>query len=263
MQGSIAYQSAIYTIAAGVLSPMRRNVLVEVETGNSDDLTNISISDLSDGAELIIRLATPGNTVTFKNQATGDGELFLLGEADYLLSDPHVSLQFQRRGNAWYEIASGAAQIVVQKKTYKNATATSNTANAIPIDDTIPQSNEGDEYWTVNFTPLRDDTDITVHCSPLNFSSSGAGGNGTVVVALFKDSETDALATAENNPAFASGPGQVVLEATVPAANHGTSQITFKIRAGAFSTTDFNGITGSRRYGGTKASVITITEFIP
>lgn len=139
---------------------------------------------------------------------------------------------------------------------YTQTGAVNTGSTAMPIDDTIPQNTEGDEYMTLAITPTNANNKLLIEAS---FQGANSAVNH-VGVALFQDATANALAA------------QFV---TVPAANQSfttflrhemtagtTSVTTFKIRAGRQNTgtITFNGLSGSRIFGGVMASSIRITE---
>ena len=145
-------------------------------------------------------------------------------------------------------------EIVQVVNTQTGAVATGTTL--IPVDDTIPQKTEGDQYMTLSITPKN--TNNSLRINVVAYCCFNAAE--TVVVALFQDDAADALAVGSQ---------------TVPGANYSisiafihkmtagtTSPITFKVRIGSCGagTLTFNGAAGGRRYGGVSCSSITIWE---
>lgn len=138
-----------------------------------------------------------------------------------------------------------------------SAVATGTTT--MPFDDTIPQSNEGDQYMSVTITPksATNQLVILVNCGIVSHSASGVFYSG----ALFQDATANALAA---NGTFGS-----IANALVPLnVNHEmvagtTAATTFKVRVGgnAAGTTTFNGTGAARRYGGITISSIIVLEF--
>lgn len=152
---------------------------------------------------------------------------------------------------------AGETGIVVQVvRTQTGAVATGTTT--IPLDDTIPQNTEGDEYMTLAITPRH-----AANILDIDIVFNGAiSGNGHLIVGLFKDSDADALAAVPQR----AGPNDihnVKFEHSMVAG--GTSEITFKVRAGPdlAATTTFNGSSANRFLGGAMASSIKITERTP
>lgn len=137
--------------------------------------------------------------------------------------------------------------------------AANSTANTIPWDDTIPQSSEGLEFFSLAITPANASSLLEIHVEFQGTSSSVA----QIIVALFKDSETDARAAVDGN--VGSGAGQPnKLAFTYHMVAGSTSAMTFKVRAGASAgSLTINGTGGARKLGGVLVSGITIKEFLP
>lgn len=126
----------------------------------------------------------------------------------------------------------------------------------IPADDTIPQNTEGDEYITLAITPLSPSSKLLIEAVVMLASSAG----GVMQAALFQDTTADALAVGIQQISGANAQSAIVIRHYMTAGTN--SSTTFKIRAGlnVGGTTTFNGAVATRRYGGTMASSITITE---
>lgn len=104
-------------------------------------------------------------------------------------------------------------------------TSASDTAQ-IPADDTIPQSTEGAEYDTITYTPVSTTSTVFVRLSGYADNSS----NSLMVIALFKDSETDASRVVPVKASATNNPNAFVLRYHhVPGS---TSTITYKMRYG-------------------------------
>jgi hypothetical protein len=128
----------------------------------------------------------------------------------------------------------------------------------IPVDSSIPQNTEGDEYLSVAITPTNASNKLTI-TALVNLTTSNI--DQRVVIALFQDATADALAAAFASVGASSQlSSQVALTHTMTAGT--TSSTTFKVRAGSASagTTTFNGVGGVVTFGGVMASSITITE---
>ena len=148
---------------------------------------------------------------------------------------------------------AGAVVQVVRSMSSAVATGTA----TIPLDDTIPQNTEGDEYMTLAITP-KSTTNILVIQVVALLSNSGASNHEAV--ALFQDTTADALAATEHLMG-ADSPATVTLTHALVAGT--TSATTFKVRAGsnAAGTTTFNGRSAARLYGAITKSSIVITEY--
>lgn len=139
--------------------------------------------------------------------------------------------------------------------TQTGAVATGTTT--IPIDDTIPQNTEGDQYMSLAITPTSATNKLVIDVV-VNMSTSG--GVATAVAALFQDSTVGALAAVGvallDNRIIQLKYSHVMTAGT-------TSATTFKVRAGssAAGTTTFNGAASARLLGGVIASSINIYEY--
>jgi hypothetical protein len=140
--------------------------------------------------------------------------------------------------------------------TLTSAVATGTTQ--IPLDDTIPQNTEGDQYMTVAITPKYSTSilvvQIVVFCSV-------TGTNANAIAALFQDSTANSLAVGMNYQGTATAPTPIVFQHTMTSGT--TSTTTFKLRAGpgGAQTLTFNGQTGSRLFGTTPKSSMIVTEY--
>jgi predicted methyltransferase len=149
-----------------------------------------------------------------------------------------------------------AGNVIQVVNTQTGAVATGTTQ--IPLDDTIPQNTEGDEYMTLAITPTSASNKLLISVKVGCITNSAA--TFWIIGALFQDSTANALATSAFYSATATGGSLLVIDHFMTAGT--TSSTTFKFRAGASvaGTTTFNGQGGQRRWGGTMASSITITE---
>lgn len=146
----------------------------------------------------------------------------------------------------------------VQTANY-TTTAVATGTTTIPHDDTIPQSTEGFEVMNLVFTPKSATNKLKI--TAIANASCSFAGSFTMIIALFQDSGTSAIATATSV-------GAASLYLTTPVLVHymtagTTSATTFRLRLGSSSagTTTFNGQSGGRFFGGVYNSSITIEEF--
>lgn len=124
----------------------------------------------------------------------------------------------------------------------------------IPADDTIPQITEGDEYFTIAFTPLSASSTLYID---VNFWLA-PGSNSTAAVALFVDTTAGALAATSE---YRLGDQETTLHIALAVASGSTSARTYRVRAGGTTGTLYaNGLSGGRRYGGVGNSTIRVTE---
>ena len=155
---------------------------------------------------------------------------------------------------AWATASSKFVQIV---STQTGAVATGTTT--IPLDDSIPQISEGDQYMSVSITPTSATNKLFIQV----VTNSSADSIKTNTAALFVDSTANALAAVSNTTR--SGGDLLIVSFNHNMTAGSTSAMTFKVRMGTDSggTLTFNGSGGARRYGGVIASSITITEYTP
>lgn len=147
-------------------------------------------------------------------------------------------------------------EIVQRQRNTTGAVATGTTV--IPLDDTIPQITEGNEYMTQAITPFSTINLLAVTHLGVYASSSA---NQLLVLALFQDATASALASivAARNAA-AGGYSAITLLHVMQAGT--VSATTLRIRAGSpgAGTTTFNGDTSARTMGGIMASSLMIEE---
>lgn len=153
-------------------------------------------------------------------------------------------------------LADGSTVILQRVTTSLNSFQTG--ATAIPLDDTIPQLTEGDEYMTQAITPKRSDSKLLIE---VKLIASARGSSGSITVALFQDATANALAAVNS---LADNTKIVTIPLTYEMTSGTTSLTTFKVRAGrdTAANLDVNGISGARIFGGVSESNIIITEYI-
>lgn len=139
--------------------------------------------------------------------------------------------------------------------------AVASGSTAIPVDDTVPQNSEGDEYMTLAITPKSSTSKLKIEVV-VNYSA--AAGSKSAIVALFQDATASALACSAASSNTAGGT-EAPITFTHYMTSGTTSATTFKIRAACNDATSFtfNGASGARLFGGVFASSITITEYAP
>jgi hypothetical protein len=144
--------------------------------------------------------------------------------------------------------------LIQRVQTVSGAVATGLTATV--SDDTIPQSNEGNEFMTRAITPASAANLLRV-AHRGNYSNSTSN---TAAVFILRDSGGDALA-AHHVAIDSAAPIVVPIETWQLAGS--TSATTFKVNAGCpTGTITFNGVAGSRVYGGVIASQLEVEEFM-
>jgi hypothetical protein len=190
--------------------------------------------------------ATDGNLITF--DASGNPAYVATGSDGQVLTSTGAG-----SAPAFETLTTGKVIQVVTTQTG----AVASTSTTIPNDDTIPTSSEGAEFMSLAITPTSATNRliITLHA---RLCSSGALEER--MLCLFQDSGSAALAVMSSRQVNqANAPNHMSLLHSKIAGT--TSSTTFKMRAGSGGgTTTFNGVGGSREFGGAIASSITITE---
>lgn len=161
-------------------------------------------------------------------------------------------------GSAWGPVVTTVTPgTVLQVVNYQTGTVATGTT-LIPLDNTIPQNTEGDQYMSLAITPKSATSKLFIQ-SVVYLASSATGT--FLTSALFQDSTANALAAATAYAAYTNG-GTLPVCINYYMTSGTTSSTTFKIRAGArdAGTMTFNGTGGAQVFGGVSASSITITE---
>ncbi len=136
-------------------------------------------------------------------------------------------------------------------------TAGATGTGQIPDDDTIPQVGEGDEFMELSIVPTDADNVLNVDVV-LNTSVDNLG---KVICTLVEGSGPDCDAVAWMQNTVSNGAQCISYTFQRPTAT--TSYETWNVRAAhnnAGATLTFNGWGGNRKFGGTMASSITLTE---
>lgn len=148
---------------------------------------------------------------------------------------------------------SGVAQVV---SLITGAAASGTTI--IPLDDTIPQITEGKEFMSLSITPKNVNNKLKIQVVVVLNSSAPVNA----IVALFKDSTSNALAVAATLLTSSTRLATISFNYILTAAT--ISATTFTVRCGLQSagTFYFNSISSGRLFGGAAASSIIIQEII-
>jgi hypothetical protein len=148
---------------------------------------------------------------------------------------------------------------VIQVVNFQTGAAATGTG-LIPIDDTIPQITEGNEYMTLAITPTNANNKLKITVVAM---LSNDTSDAIIACALFVGATANALAVVSNRDSVVNEPCTLMLEHVIVAGV--VSALTFRVRVGAnsTSTTTFNGISTTRRYGGVESSTISIMEYTP
>ena len=144
---------------------------------------------------------------------------------------------------------------VLQVKNFQTG-ASDTVTTTIPLDDTIPQITEGGEVMTLAFTPTSASNKLLINV----VTHISCSVNTLQVTALFVGTTADALASCFTHSVGSDNPENHTFNHFMTAGT--TSELTFRVRVGSNNagTVTFNGRQGVRKYGGSLASSITITE---
>jgi len=168
-----------------------------------------------------------------------------LVDADEFLIWDSAATALKRVTKANLLTAVQPAGSVLQVKNSQSQTQVSGSTD-IPLDNTIPQNSEGTEILTVTITPAADSNTVLIQA---NFMVSANAGK-TMVLALFRDSGSDAIAVTSR---YATGNASVVENLTLAFMDSPstTDPITYKIRFGVNGATYYVN-DGSTAYFGSK-----------
>lgn len=148
----------------------------------------------------------------------------------------------------------GVGSLVQVVSTLSSGTASGTTT--IPLDDTIPQITEGNEFMTLAITP-KSTTNLLIIDAELFVSHSAVA---RMIGALFQDATANALAATSVYQGTAGGEVKLFIRYTMTAGT--TSSTTFRLRAGSNTagTIYFNGFSTGRTLGATTKSSMVIYE---
>lgn len=154
--------------------------------------------------------------------------------------------------NRWKFEDNTVVGTVIQTAYQEISTSTSVTVT-IPLDDTIPQSSEGTEFFTKEITPKKIGNLLKIQC----FILFGTGASALGIAALFKNSDANAVS------AVSALANSVLHTMTLTHFEVVTSltPITFKVRCGTNNGNYFrlNG-SSARVFGGVGKSYLLIEE---
>lgn len=204
-----------------------------------------------------LNLNSLGNK-TIKKRDRGGTKVALVA-GDYNASGP---FDFEYDGtdfillNPIVESAKLTGDIVQSVHSQSGAVATGSTV--IPVDNTVPQITEGDQYLSVSITPASAANKLVIEVVVHLAHSAGAGV--AIIAALFQDANANAIASGYQSTAAAGYTQSISFRHEMTAG--ATSATTFRVRCGGGTagTTTFNGSSGAGLFGGTIASSIRVSE---
>jgi hypothetical protein len=173
----------------------------------------------------------------------------------------------QTTAGTWAQTLTNKVQITattpktgtVLQVAYNADGAVATGTTTVPIDDTVHQNSEGDQFMSQAITPQAAANLLHVTHQG-NYASSNATASA-FIVSLFQDSVAGALATTYNARVATAGALCNALLSHFMVAGT-VSATTMKIRGGlsAAGTTTFNGQSSARLFGGVMASFLRIQE---
>ena len=196
-------------------------------------------------------------TDTTSNALTVSAADNIDGSSTFTVSAANKTIGLISDGSNWYTDKSGPVHKKVLGTAYTQFGGNASTSTQIPADNTIPQSTEGAQITTLSYTPKSSTSILVIEAGAQ--MSTNISANTTL--ALFKDSDTDAL-TSVLDSVWGSGGSMtpaIVHEMDSP----GTSAITFKLRFGPdrAATSSTNAIQGvTLLFNGTSNTYIRVTE---
>jgi len=150
----------------------------------------------------------------------------------------------------------------VVQRAHNPYSAVATGATTIPIDDTIPQKTEGDQYMVTPALVPTAAANLLAVKAEATFGSSAT--NTWLMMPLFRDSASDCFAVGHFfMNAFANAPGRMVVNAT-PFVAGSTASTVVSARAGVNGdgTTTFNGVASARQLGAANKAFISIEEIM-
>ena len=135
----------------------------------------------------------------------------------------------------------------------------STTTSLIPLDGTIPQSNEGAQLVTTPSLLPQSPCNIIEFDALINVSHSVAS---SVIGAIFRDAETDAEAVGWCEIPSAGAVGQVTIRSRLQVSDANARTYTVNIGAVIAGTLTINGTFGVRKFAGYLQSVVRISELM-
>ena len=218
----------------------------------SSGSTYTSANRITTGLTHIATNGTVTTGVSAQNQTSG----ILYFEVPYNQATVYYICASHGGMNGTLSVAKKEGGALLQQvNTQSSAVATGTTI--FPEDDTIPQNTEGDEYMTLAITPKSATSIINIEAHVFYSCTVSTRGG----VALYKDSDADALAFTSNFIKDVTSMGNMQVFYSETSGN--TTARTYKIRCGNIQnagTFTFNGQAGARKFGGTVLSTIRILE---
>lgn len=223
--------------------------------GAARSLDILSVATLTEGDRAIVM--TTAAAYFFKFDATATA-------AEQVATAPRVVRpdDYSSAGN-WEEYVPGTtASSVLAQVQHAVATGVVSGSTILPVDDTIPQKDEGNEIVTCAITP-KSASNLLVIIANIN-GVAGVLSPYSWGAALFQDTTAGALAAVVG---YANASPATPMTLTYKMTAGTVSETTFKIRAGMAAAGTFYvnvvpAATG-RVFGGVSSTTLTIFEYTP
>ena len=131
------------------------------------------------------------------------------------------------------------------------------TTSLIPLDDTIPQSDEGEEVLSVNITPNSESNYLYINAN--GFLSSSLDG-GFVITSIVKLGQSDALCAHENYISTANTCQSFSMNVRIPVTDLDNQQYALRIGGSDPGTVSVGGNPTGRRFGSVGLTTLTVEE---
>ena len=151
-------------------------------------------------------------------------------------------------------VTGGSGSVVKTQTTISQTTLTGTTT--IPFDNTIPQSTEGTNFFSVAFTPTTTGNLIRVEATIFGAYSVA----DHVIAALFQDSTANALAAISMQTTTTNQDVHLTLVYQFTAASTAATTLKLNVGGSTAGTFTLNGNAGTSIFGGVATSSFRITE---
>ena len=244
---------------------------------NNADTSSLSTATAANWIEGAVPSLVNQKFFVYAYNNSGTTYSFKYGSADPTATDTNSNangtLRFLTTGGTTYRVmgwASGDSTGAIQTTAFGNVadgtvvnqvyfqTGALSTGTTVMVsDDTIPDDQEGTRVLLATFRPTNANNILMIEVL-VNMSSGGS--DAQVIVALYKDSDANAIAAVQDIGTGGSIPKEVPLRHMMVAGT--INPISFYVRAGDITagTVTYNGDAGARLLGGVMVSSIRIVE---
>lgn len=104
LPGAEAFSELV--ISSGVVVASSAAHTINTESGDiADNLDKIQVTNVRNGAVLVIRPANTGHVVTVRHMQGGSGQIYLASTGTYIMDSINSALVLQLVGTTWFEVA--------------------------------------------------------------------------------------------------------------------------------------------------------------